>query len=82
MVVAAWYSFVPQGPQAVIVVPTRELGVQVVMLIFRLFGGSVNQGLPGAGANMFTYLGPRGLTVRGGGGRLCFFLSVSLPARP
>ena len=56
----------PQGPQAVIVVPTRELGVQIVMLIFRLFGGSFNQGLPGAGANMFTYLGPRGLMVRGG----------------
>ena len=59
-------SFVLQGPHAVIVVPTRELGVQVVMLIFRLFGGSLSLGLPGAGANMFTYLGPRGITVRGG----------------
>ncbi|KAL4447639.1 hypothetical protein ABPG75_004858 [Micractinium tetrahymenae] len=54
-----------KGPQAVIVVPTRELGVQVVMLIYRLFGGSVNQGVPGQGGNMFGYHGPRGLKVRG-----------------
>ncbi|KAL4428688.1 hypothetical protein ABPG77_009794 [Micractinium sp. CCAP 211/92] len=54
-----------KGPQAVIVVPTRELGVQVVMLIYRLFGGSVNQGVPGQGGNMFDYHGPRGLKVRG-----------------
>lgn len=40
---------------------------QVVMLIYRLFGGSVNQGVPGQGGNMFDYHGPRGLKVRGQG---------------
>ena len=53
------------GPLALIVVPTRELGVQIVMLIFKLFGGSVNPGIPGERANMFRYKGPRGLRVRG-----------------
>jgi hypothetical protein len=38
--------------------------VQLVMLVYRLFGGSVNQGLPGLGGNMFDYHGPRGLKVR------------------
>jgi hypothetical protein len=62
-----------QGPQAVVVVPTRELGVQLVMLVYRLFGGSVNQGVPGQGGNMFDYHGPRGLKASccnawGGGG--------------
>lgn len=46
-----------------IVVPTRELGVQIVMLIYKLFGGSVNPGIPGDNANMFTYNGPRGIKV-------------------
>ena len=44
-------------------VPTRELGVQIVMLIYKLFGGSVNSQVPGDAANMFTYTGPRGLKV-------------------
>lgn len=48
-----------------IVVPHRELGVQITMLIYRLFGGSVNAGIPGSGANMFSYMGPRGIQVRG-----------------
>jgi hypothetical protein len=52
-----------KGPQLLVVVPTRELGVQCVMLIYRLFGGSVNQGVPGQGGNMFEYEGPRGLKV-------------------
>ena len=52
-----------QGPQLVIMVPTRELGVQIVMLIYKLFGGSVNSQVPGDAANMFTYTGPRGLKV-------------------
>lgn len=50
-----------QGPQLVIMVPTRELGVQIVMLIYKLFGGAVNSQVPGDAANMFTYTGPRGL---------------------
>lgn len=53
------------GPAALIIVPTRELGVQVVMLVYKLFGGSVNPGVPGERANMFRYQGPRGLKVRG-----------------
>ena len=36
-----------EGPQLLVLVPTRELGVQVVMLVYRLFGGSVNPGIPG-----------------------------------
>lgn len=54
-----------KGPQLVIIVPTRELGVQIVMLAYKLLGGSVNPGVPGEGANMFRYKGPRGLKVRG-----------------
>lgn len=53
------------GPPLLVVVPTRELGVQVVMLTYKLFGGSVNPGIPGERANMFRYQGPRGLKVRG-----------------
>jgi hypothetical protein len=51
------------GPQALIVVPTMELGVQVAMLVYRLFGGSVNAGVPGDKGNMFNYSGPRGIKV-------------------
>lgn len=47
----------------VILVPSMELGVQEAMLIYKLFGGSVNPGIPGASANMFAYSGPRGLKV-------------------
>lgn len=54
------------GPQLIIIVPTRELGVQIVMLVYKLFGGSVNSGfVPGSSANMFRYSGPRGLIVKG-----------------
>ncbi|DBA95016.1 hypothetical protein WJX77_005449 [Trebouxia sp. C0004] len=54
-----------KGPQLVIMVPTRELGVQIVMLIYKLYGGAVNSQVPGDAANMFTYNGPRGLKVKG-----------------
>jgi hypothetical protein len=54
-----------QGPGALIIVPTRELGVQAVMLVYKLFGGSINPGIPGERANMFRYHGPRGLKVKG-----------------
>ena len=53
-----------QGPQLLIVVPTRELGVQTVLLIYKLFGGSVHAGIPGDPTNMFSYTGPRGIRVR------------------
>lgn len=48
----------------IVLVPSMELGVQEAMLIYKLFGGSVNPGIPGASANMFAYSGPRGLKVR------------------
>ena len=48
--------------QVLIIVPSRELTVQTVMLAFRLTGGSVNAGVPGAD-NMFNYTGPQGLKV-------------------
>lgn len=53
-------------------VPTRELGVQLVMLVFRLFGGNVSTGVPGAPGSIFEYSGPRGLKAsqgRAGQGR-------------
>jgi hypothetical protein len=45
-------------------VPTRELGVQTAMLLYKLFGGSVHAGIPGDPTNMFAYTGPRGIRVR------------------
>ena len=70
--VGAW-----QGPQLVVVVPTRELGVQTVMLAYKLFGGSVHAGVPGDPTNMFAYRGPPGIRVRGPARRLG--LSVTIP---
>lgn len=47
-------------------VPTRDLGVQISMLVYQLVGGSVNAGhAPGSASNMFNYTGPRGIKVRG-----------------
>ncbi|KAK9856421.1 hypothetical protein WJX84_004394, partial [Apatococcus fuscideae] len=54
-----------KGPQAVIVAPTRELGVQIVMLIYKLLGGTTSARQPGDPANMFQYIGPKGIKVRG-----------------
>ncbi|KAL6770738.1 hypothetical protein ACKKBF_B32455 [Auxenochlorella protothecoides x Auxenochlorella symbiontica] len=55
-----------EGPQVVIIVPTRDLGVQVTMLMYQLLGGSLNRGhVPGTPGNMFNYSGPRGIKVRG-----------------
>eukprot|EP00746_Dinoflagellata_sp_MGD_P017667 gnl/MRDRNA2_/MRDRNA2_140690_c0_seq1.p1 gnl/MRDRNA2_/MRDRNA2_140690_c0~~gnl/MRDRNA2_/MRDRNA2_140690_c0_seq1.p1 ORF type:complete len:613 (-),score=101.96 gnl/MRDRNA2_/MRDRNA2_140690_c0_seq1:189-1964(-) len=51
--------------QVVVIVPSRELGVQVVMLAYRLLGGSVNKGIPGNKDNMFNFKGPRGLRPYG-----------------
>ncbi len=52
-----------QGPQCVLIVPTKELGVQMALLIYKLFGGSLNPGIPGNAANLYTYKGPRGIKV-------------------
>ena len=55
-----------QGPQLVILVPTLELGVQITLLVYKLFGGNPSSGrVPGDGANMFRYSGPRGAKARG-----------------
>uniref|UniRef100_A0A7S4JGV2 RNA helicase n=2 Tax=Guillardia theta TaxID=55529 RepID=A0A7S4JGV2_GUITH len=64
------------APLAVIVVPTRELGVQVSMLCYQLLGGSrrnptlqpnslLPQVMPGNRLNMFKYTGPRRAKVMG-----------------
>ena len=63
-------------PVALIVVPTRELGVQVSLLAYRILGGGpTNPTLqpyshpsrysPGGRANMFSYQGPRKVKVAG-----------------
>lgn len=54
-----------KGPQLVIIAPTRDLGVQIAMQVYSLFGGSTNAGIPGAPGNMFQFKGPRGLKVKG-----------------
>jgi hypothetical protein len=63
-------------PVLMVVVPSRELGVQVSLLAYRLLGGSPSNPTlqpfahasryePGNGANMFTYTGPRRVRVAG-----------------
>jgi hypothetical protein len=44
-------------PLALFIVPTRELGAQLALLLFRLLGGSAEVYKPGDDANMFTYQG-------------------------
>ena len=51
--------------QILVVVPSRELTIQVVMLAYRLFGGNVNVGVPGDPGNIFNYTGPQGLKAVG-----------------
>ena len=55
-------------PLALIVVPTRELGAQIALLIYRMLGGSVRTGPngygPGDQANMFTYMGTYSLHTK------------------
>ena len=51
--------------QVLIIVPSRELTIKTVMLAYRLFGGNVNVGVPGAIDNMFNYKGPQGIKVVG-----------------
>ena len=59
-------NFVGRGMlQMVVIVPTRELVVQNSMLIWRILGGNVSKATPGDAANMFRYMGPRGVKVRG-----------------
>ncbi len=52
-------------PQVLIVVPSRELGIQHVMLAWKLLGNNTSARMPGDTANMFSYRGPQGVQVRG-----------------
>lgn len=57
-----------KGPAALIIVPTLELGAQVALAAYRLFGGSITspaQARPGDDSNMYTYTGPKAIKVRG-----------------
>ena len=59
-------NFVGRGMlQLLIIVPTRELVVQNVMLIYRILGGNVSTKMPGDAGNIFRYIGPRGIKVKG-----------------
>ena len=54
-----------RSPLALIVVPTRELGVQTAILLYELVGGSIKKDateLRGR-ANSFSYKGPKGVRV-------------------
>jgi superfamily II DNA/RNA helicase len=54
-----------KSPLALIVVPTRELGIQTAMLLYELVGGSIKKDptdIRGK-ANMFKYKGPKGVRV-------------------
>ena len=51
--------------QLLVIVPTRELVVQNSMLIWRILGGNVSKQRPGDAGNMFRYIGPRGVKVKG-----------------
>lgn len=54
-----------KSPLALIVVPTRELGIQTAMLLYELVGGSIKKD-PTAirdKANMFKYKGPKGVRI-------------------
>ena len=54
-----------RSPLALIVVPTRELGVQTAILLYELVGGSIKKdptAIRGK-ANSFSYKGPKGVRV-------------------
>lgn len=54
-----------KSPLALIVVPTRELGIQTAMLLYELVGGSIKKDpndIRGK-ANMFKYKGPKGVRI-------------------
>jgi len=54
-----------KSPLALIVVPTRELGVQTAMLLYQLVGGNLKEAatqMPGK-SNFFKYKGPKGVRI-------------------
>lgn len=54
-----------KSPLALVVVPTRELGVQTAMLLYQLVGGSIKDSPTARSgkANMFKYKGPKGIRI-------------------
>eukprot|EP00550_Attheya_septentrionalis_P006500 CAMPEP_0198286092 /NCGR_PEP_ID=MMETSP1449-20131203/5246_1 /TAXON_ID=420275 /ORGANISM="Attheya septentrionalis, Strain CCMP2084" /LENGTH=773 /DNA_ID=CAMNT_0043983723 /DNA_START=295 /DNA_END=2619 /DNA_ORIENTATION=- len=54
-----------KSPVALIVVPTRELGVQTALLLFELVGGSTKRTAQESSGmkNMFKYKGPKGIKI-------------------
>lgn len=54
-----------RSPLALIVVPTRELGVQTALLLYQLVGGNLKQSATEmlGMANMFKYKGPKGVKI-------------------
>ena len=54
-----------KSPVALIVVPTRELGVQIALLIFELVGGNKKSTVTERSGkkNMFRYTGPKGVKI-------------------
>ncbi|KAL9181139.1 hypothetical protein ACHAXT_009944 [Thalassiosira profunda] len=54
-----------RSPVALIVVPTRELGVQIALLLFELVGGNRKDSATESSGkkNMFRYKGPKGVKI-------------------
>jgi len=54
-----------KSPVALIVVPTRELGVQIALLLFQLVGGNTKSSPTERSGrkNMFKYKGPKGVKI-------------------
>ena len=54
-----------KSPLALVVVPTRELGVQTALLLYQLVGGNIKDSPTARSgkANMFKYKGPKGIRI-------------------
>lgn len=54
-----------KSPIALIIVPTRELGVQIALLLFELVGGNRKESATqrSGSKNMFKYKGPKGVKI-------------------
>jgi superfamily II DNA/RNA helicase len=54
-----------KSPLALVVVPTRELGIQTAMMLYQLVGGNVKKSATEVvgKANMFKYKGPKGIKI-------------------
>ena len=54
-----------KSPVALIVVPTRELGVQIALLVYELVGGNIKKSATERSGkrNMFRYTGPKGVKI-------------------